>query len=94
MTDRCSTEEAEARRDRVMALQNQIMDEYDRQQVGGIFDVLCEGREDDMWVGRRYADSPDIDEQVYFTGEDVQVGEFARVRITGAENGCLLGEAL
>jgi hypothetical protein len=31
---------------------------------------------------------------VYFTGEDVQVGEFARVRITGAENGCLLGEAL
>jgi ribosomal protein S12 methylthiotransferase len=94
MTDRCSTEEAEARRDRVMALQNQIMDEYDRQQVGGIFDVLCESREDDMWVGRRYADSPDIDEQVYFTGEDAKVGEFARVRITGAENGCLLGEAL
>lgn len=93
MTDRCTTEEAEARRDRVMELQNRIMDEYDRRQIGGVFDVLCEGVEDGLWVGRRYADSPEIDEQVLFSGEAVP-GEFARVRITGAENGCLTGEAL
>ena len=93
MTDRCTTEEAESRRDRVMELQNRIMDEYDRRQIGGVFDVLCEGLEDGLWVGRRYADSPDIDEQVYFSGECAP-GTFARVRITGAENGCLLGEAL
>lgn len=93
MTDRCTTEEAEARRDRVMELQNRIMDEYDRRQVGCIFDVLCEGLEGDLWVGRRYADSPEIDEQVYFSGEAAP-GGFARVRITGAENGCLIGEAL
>ena len=93
MDDRCTTGEAEARRDRVMALQNRIMDEYDRRQVGGVFDVLCEGTEDGLWVGRRYADSPDIDEQVYFSGE-AEPGSFARVRITGAEDGCLIGEAL
>ncbi len=93
MDDRCTTGEAEARRDRVMALQNRIMDEYDRRQVGGVFDVLCEGTEDGLWVGRRYADSPDIDEQVSFSGE-AEPGSFARVRITGAEDGCLIGEAL
>ena len=93
MTDRCTTEEAEARRDRIMALQNRIMDEYDRRQVGGVFDVLCEGLEGDMWVGRRYADSPEIDEQVYFSGTAAP-GSFARVRVTGAENGSLIGEAL
>ena len=93
MTDRCTTEEAEARRDRVMELQNRIMDEYDRKQIGCIFDVLCEGLEGDLWTGRRYADSPEIDELVYFSGTAAP-GEFVRVRITGAENGCLLGEAL
>lgn len=93
MTDRCTAEEAEARRGRVMALQNRIMDEYDRQQIGRVFDVLCEDLEGELWVGRRYADSPDIDEQVCFSGVCAP-GEFARVRITGAENGCLYGEAL
>ena len=91
MTDRCTTEEAESRRERVMALQDRIMDEYDRAQIGRVFDVLCEGLEDGLWVGRRYADSPDIDEQVFFSGEAVP-GEFAQVRITGAENGALYGE--
>ncbi len=93
MADRCTTEEAEARRDRIMALQNRIMDEYDREQVGCVFDVLCEGSEDGLWVGRRYADSPEIDEQVVFSGE-AEPGDFARVRITGAEDGRLVGEAL
>ena len=94
MTDRCTDEEAEARRERVMALQNRIMDEYDRRQVGKTFDVLCEGPGGDgLWTGRRYADSPDIDEQVLFSGEAAP-GSFARVRITGAEDGCLYGEAL
>ncbi len=94
MIDRCSTEEAESRRDALMALQNGIMDDYDREQIGHVFTVLCEGTDGEYWVGRRYADSPEIDEQVYFTGGDAAPGEFARVRITGAEDGGLIGEAL
>ncbi|MCD7748533.1 MAG: 30S ribosomal protein S12 methylthiotransferase RimO, partial [Oscillospiraceae bacterium] len=46
MTDRCTEEEAEARRRMVMELQCQIMDDYDRQQIGREFQVLCQGRED------------------------------------------------
>ena len=94
MTDRCTPEEAEARRDALMALQNRIMDEYDREQIGHTFSVLCEGTDGELFFGRRYADSPDIDEQVFFTGRDIVPGGFVQVRITGAENGCLYGEAL
>ena len=95
MTDRCTAEEAEARRDALMALQNRIMDEYDAAQIGRVFPVLCEGSDGDMWFGRRYADSPDIDEQVYFTADfPVAPGSFADVRITAAEDGGLFGEAI
>ncbi len=93
MPGRCTEEQAQSRRMQVMELQNRIMDEYDREQIGREFSVLCEGREDDMWFGRRYADSPDIDGQVYFTGSAAP-GDFVRVRITGADGGVLTGEAV
>ena len=94
MTDRCTTEEAEKRRDTLMALQNRIMDEYDREQIGRVFPVLCEGTDGERYFGRRYADSPEIDEQVYFTAAaPISPGTFTDVRITGAEDGCLYGEA-
>ena len=94
MTDRCSPEEAEQRREAVMELQMRVMDDYDREQIGRVFTVLCEERtEDGAWVGRRYADSPDVDEQVWFTGKAIP-GEFVRVRITAAEDGYLIGETV
>ncbi len=94
MPDRCGPEEAEDRRRIVTELQNAVMDEYDRAQIGKTFPVLCEGRaEDGRWAGRRYADSPDIDEQVLFTGDAVP-GEFVRVRIEALEDGCLTGKAV
>ena len=94
MPDRCSPEEAERRRDTVMALQNEIMDDYDRAQIGRTFQVLCEGvGEDGRWAGRTWADSPDVDEQVLFTG-DAAPGMFVRVQIDGLEDGCLTGYAV
>ena len=45
------------------------------------------------WAGRTYADSPDIDGHVYFTAADtVPAGTFVNVRITGTEDGDLMGE--
>ncbi len=93
MPDRCSEEEAEERRQRIMQLQYDIMDEYDRRQIGQVFEVLCQGREDNYWCGRRYADSPDVDEQVLFIGEAVP-GEFVSVKITALADGYLLGESV
>ena len=94
MPDRCSQEEAEHRRDAVMALQERIMDEYDRAQIGKVFQVLCEGpSEDGRWAGRRYADSPDVDEQVLFTGAAAP-GRFSQVRIDALEDGYLIGHTI
>ena len=45
------------------------------------------------YAGRSYADSPDVDGKVYFTAAGVvSAGEFVQVRITGAEDGDLMGE--
>ena len=58
-------------------------------------EVLCEGFDGDMgcWVGRTYADSPDIDGHVYFTAAgQIPAGTFVNVRITGTSDGDLTGE--
>ena len=93
MPDRCSREEAEQRRERVMALQSVIMDEFDAARVGGTERVLCEGRDGLLWCGRSQADSPDVDELVCFSGEG-KPGEFFDVRILSADGGELIGESI
>ena len=94
MPDRCSQEEAERRRDAVMALQDRIMEAYNDRHIGMTFKVLCEGRDEDgRWVGRTYGDSPEVDSQVLFTG-DAAAGQFAWVHIDGQEDGFLTGHAV
>ena len=45
------------------------------------------------YVGRSWAESPDIDGRIYFSaGGEVEAGTFVRVRITGAMDGELTGE--
>ena len=45
------------------------------------------------YVGRGYADSPEVDGHVYFTAEEpVEAGTFVKVRITGSMDGDLTGE--
>lgn len=92
MSDRCTPEEAQARQRTVMDLQNAVMDEFDRSRIGSVLSVLCEGQgEDGRWSGRSFADSPDVDEQVLFTGDAVP-GQFAAVRLEALEDGCLVGK--
>ena len=45
------------------------------------------------YVGRSYAESPDIDGKIYFSSErEIEAGSFVQVRITGAMDGELTGE--
>ncbi len=94
MPDRCSQEEAERRRDAVMALQENIMRAYNDRHIGMTFKILCEGRDEDgRWVGRSYGDSPEVDGQILFTG-DAAPGQFSWVRIDGQEDGFLTGHTV
>ena len=91
MTDRCDEEEAQRRADLILDLQAQIMDDYNAGCVGKTMKVLCEAKsKSGLCSGRTFADSPEIDGTVYFSG-DAEPGTFAMVTITDVEDGELSG---
>ena len=93
--ERVDTEEAIRRAELVVDIQSRIMDEWNEEVQGEVLEVLCEGFDGQSmsYVGRSYADSPDVDGHIYFTAEEpVEAGTFVRVRITGTMDGDLTGE--
>ncbi len=87
-------EEAARRADLIMNLQGQFLDEFAEQQVGKTLPVLIEryDAEEKTWIGRSWADSPEIDSFVCIVGH-CKPGEIIPVNIRRAENGVLYGEA-
>ena len=94
MPERVDTAEAERRAELVVDVQSRVMDEFNDSRMGDLVEVLCEGFDGQSmsYVGRSYAESPDIDGRIYFTAEeDVEVGRFVSVRITDVMDGELTG---
>lgn len=94
MSDRCETEEAERRAELIMNdIQAGIMDDFNQKQLGKTLKVLCEGydRFAELYFGRTWADSPEVDGKIFFTGEG-KPGEFVNVKVTDVLDGDLLGE--
>ena len=85
--------EAQRRADLILELQAPIMDDYCRSFLGKTIRVLYEyyDEESGYHVGRSYADSPDIDGLVLFSG-DCAEGDMVDVRITDTDEGLLIGE--
>ncbi len=95
MDNRVDTAEAERRAELVVDVQSRIMDDFNESRMGDVTEVLCEGWDSQSmsYVGRSWAESPDIDGHIYFTAErTVNEGEFVPVRITGSMDGELTGE--
>ena len=93
--ERVDTDEAERRADLIVDVQSRIMDDFNDSRMGGVTEVLCDGFDNQamMFVGRSYAESPDIDGRIYFTADhEVEAGQFVPVRITGTMDGELTGE--
>ena len=89
------TEEARRRAELVVDVQSDIIDAYNESVLGTEREVLCEGFDPQaqMFFGRSYAESPDIDGRIYFTAEEeVEPGTFATVRLTDTMDGELTGE--
>ena len=94
MTDRCEPDEAQRRADLILELQAGIMDDYNAACIGRDMTVLCEHRaKSGMCSGRTYADSPEIDGTIYFTGT-ARPGDMVTVHITGCDDGDLAGEQI
>ena len=78
-----------------MELQAEIMDAWNEARLGSVVEVLCEGfdPQEGCYVGRTWADSPEIDGRVLFTAAgQVPAGAFVPVRLTGISDGDLTGE--
>ena len=93
--DHVDTEEARRRAELVVDVQSDIIDDYNDSLLGQEREVLCEGFDGQaqMFYGRSYAESPDIDGRIWFTAdEEAEPGTFVTVRLTGTMDGELTGE--
>ena len=94
LPDQIDPEVKAQRRLIVEELQSGVLDDYNTSRHGETMDVLCEGFDDEqqLWFGRTYADSVEVDGHVYFEVDDEpQEGAFVRVRITESLGPDLLG---
>ncbi len=81
------------RYDRFMRHQQAISREKLQQRIGQSLQVLVEEPFENGWVGRSYADAPDIDGLVYIqTQQTLQPGQFVDVAIQHSDEYDLYGE--
>ena len=66
-----------------MELQQGISLEANRAWIGRRMDILVEGHQKGLTVGRSFRDAPEVDGVVLIEG-DAPLGAMVRVRITGA----------
>jgi ribosomal protein S12 methylthiotransferase len=97
LPDQVAPEKALARRDRLLAAQQEIAFAWGQSQVGRRLDVLidrCVPGEENAFVGRSYADAPEIDGAVYVTGEALAPGEIIPCEVVAARGYDLVAAAL
>jgi ribosomal protein S12 methylthiotransferase len=84
LPDHLPEEVKEERRSRLMAAQQDVAFAWNDAQIGRRLDVLVDAAvpdENNAWVGRSYADAPDVDGVVYVTGERLSVGSLVPCEI-------------
>jgi ribosomal protein S12 methylthiotransferase len=78
LSDHLSEEVKAARRDHLMSVQQEIAFSWNDAQIGRRFDVLIDAPVPDQpnaWIGRSYADAPDVDGVVYVSGLGLSAGK-------------------
>ncbi len=90
LPDQIAEEVKQARYERLMEAQQPISHQRNQEFVGRTLDVLVEGYDNGLSIGRSYRDAPEIDGLVIVEGR-LPVGEIVPVRITGAMAYDLIG---
>ena len=85
-----------ARYNRIMALQQQIVEDKQRQHIGKTYEVLIETKTFDnrYWVGRTKMDVPEMDGLVYVKNDHTEelMNQFVNINVTAVKNYDLYGE--
>ena len=85
----------EERRQRLMELQEDISTQRLERKIGREIEVLIEEVDEEGAIARSQADAPEIDGLVHIPdGEHLEVGEFARVRVTDCDVHDLYAEVI
>ena len=97
LPDHVATEVMEERRERLMAVQQRIAFAWNDTQIGRQLDVLLDGPvpgQRDAWIGRSYADAPDVDGVVYVSGKGLKSGQIVPCEVVARQNYDLIAAAL
>lgn len=97
LPDHVSEEVKEERRGRLMAEQQRIAFEWNDAQIGKQVDIIIDSQvpgEETAWIGRSYADAPDVDSVTYVTGEGLSVGAMVKCEIVARKDYDLIAVAV
>jgi ribosomal protein S12 methylthiotransferase len=97
LPDHLPEEVKESRRARLMAVQQEIAFDWNQAQMGRQLDVLIDRAvpgEKNAWIGRSYADAPDVDGAVYVSGPRLKPGQIVRCEIVAMSDYDLVGVAI
>jgi ribosomal protein S12 methylthiotransferase len=88
LDDHLSEDVKHDRRDRLMAAQRDIAFAWNVGQVGRRLDVIIDGPvpgHRNAYIGRSYADAPEVDGQIYVTGRALSSGRIVACEVVAAE---------
>jgi len=94
--DRLSEKVKKQRADELMTLQQSISIKLNNRKIGDLIKVLIDGKEGSYLISRSESDSPEIDNEILIpiNNSAPDMGNFCKVRITGAEEFDLYGEVV
>jgi ribosomal protein S12 methylthiotransferase len=84
----------QARRERLLAVQQPIAFAWNESLVGRTLDVIIDGDipgQRNAYLGRSYADAPEVDGAVYVTGKKLTTGQIVHCEIVAAQGYDLVG---
>jgi ribosomal protein S12 methylthiotransferase len=87
----------DARRDALMAEQQAIAFAWNEQQIGRKIDVLIDSAvpgENNAWIGRSFAEAPDVDGVIFVTGKGIKAGQFVPCEIVASRDYDLVAAAV
>lgn len=96
LPDQVPEDVKQARRDHLMEVQQGIAFAWNEAQIGRQLDVLIDtpvAEVPDAWIGRSYADAPDVDGVVYVTGEGLSPGALVRCEVVARRDYDLVAAA-
>jgi ribosomal protein S12 methylthiotransferase len=84
LNDSVNQKEKQRRLDELMLLQQEISFEKNQEKIGKIFTIIIDRKEGKYFIGRTQYDSPEVDNEVLISANNLEIGSFIEAKITDA----------